>query len=85
MLPTIICPGCDELLTEVSNTMRHHATVMRTAIELAKIGPTEEQRKDITNSLVASFNDAQAAWDAYRSHLIEHGVLPASPSPLDGA
>jgi len=51
---------------------------MATAIQLARSGePTEEQRRDFTTRLVASFNDVQSAWDAYTEHLIEHGLLPA--------
>jgi len=32
--------------------------------------------------VTASFLEAQAAWDAYRDHLIEHGLLPARPEKL---
>lgn len=75
---TIVCHGCDERLTNASNAMRHHASVMHRAIELAKVDSlTEEQRKDFTDNLVATLNDAQTAWDAYRSHPIKHGLLPA--------
>jgi len=38
---------------------------------------TEELRQDSRTKLAASFNDAQSAWDAYREHLIEHGILPS--------
>ena len=78
MQHTIVCHGCDERLTNASNAMRHHANVMHMAIELAKGDSlTDERRKDFADSLIATFNDAQSAWDAYRSHLIEHGLLPA--------
>ncbi len=81
MLSTIVCPGCDERLTTASDALRRHATLMHTAIEWAHSVGTEEQRNDYTDSLVASFIDAQSAWDAYREHLIEHGLL--SPSTRD--
>ena len=62
--------------------MRRHASVMDYAIQVADGGPpTEEQRKDFTDRLVASFKDAQSAWDAYCEHLAEHGVLPTLPTP----
>ena len=81
MQHTIVCHGCDERLTNASNAMRQHANVMHRAIELAKADAlTDELRKDFTDSLIATFNDAQSAWDAYRSHLIEHGLLPALQS-----
>jgi hypothetical protein len=55
------------------------------AIQLAKTGLTDEQRKGFKDRLVASFNEAQSAWDAYRSHLVEHGLLPPLPSTRDVA
>jgi hypothetical protein len=49
---------------------------MNTAIQLLKSRePTEEERQDFGTRLVASFNDAQSAWDAYRVHLMGHGYL----------
>lgn len=75
---TIVCQGCDERLTATSTAMRRHATVMHEAIELAQADfLTDEQRKNFTASLIATLNDAQSAWDAYRSHLIEHGLPTA--------
>ena len=41
-------------------------------------GGSEEQRQDFKARLLASLNDAQSAWDAYREHLREHGLLPAA-------
>jgi len=41
-------------------------------------GGSEEQRQAFKARLLASFNDGQSAWDAYREHLIEHGLLPAT-------
>jgi hypothetical protein len=83
MFSTIVCSVCDERLTSACDALRHHATLMYTAIELAHSVGTEEQRKYYRDSLVASFTDAQSAW-AYREHLIEHGLLPL-PSPRDVA
>jgi hypothetical protein len=55
--------------------MRRHATLMHQAIRLAQTGPTEEQRQEFKINLLATFNEAQSAWNTYREHLIEHGVL----------
>lgn len=83
---TIVCHGCDERLTATATAMRRHATVMHEAIELAKADAvTDELRKYFTEKLRATLNDAQSAWDAYRSHLIEHGLLPDLPSTRDVA
>jgi hypothetical protein len=59
--------------------MRRHATDMNSAIQLVvrNAGGSEEQQQDFRARLLTSFNDAQSAWDAYREHPIEHGLLPA--------
>jgi hypothetical protein len=75
----VICQGCEQRLTEASTAMRRHASHMNQAIEMARRGPTEEEKKDIRATLVASFNDAQSAWDTYRDHITEHGLLPSLP------
>jgi hypothetical protein len=85
MIHTILCHVCDERLTEVSNAMRRHASVMHTAIELAKSDVSEEQWTGFKDNLAASFLEAHAAWDAYREHLIEHGLLRNLPSKRDVA
>jgi len=59
--------------------MRRHASEMNTAINLERSGATEEQKEDFRTSLLLSFNDAQSAWDSYREHLIQHGLLPSLP------
>jgi hypothetical protein len=52
---------------------------MHTVITLAKSGSlTDEQRKDYATNLRATFDDAQSEWEAYREHLIEHGLIPAA-------
>ena len=56
--------------------MLRHGADMQTAIEISRRGkPTEKQRQEFVDRLVASFNAAQSAWDAYRKHLIKHGLL----------
>lgn len=82
MLPISICPGCEQRLTTASNAMRRHAEEMNTAISSVQTGLTEEQVDEYKIRLIASFNDAQTAWDAYRAHLREHGILPVI-APVD--
>jgi hypothetical protein len=77
MLPNHLCPKCEQSLADATIAMRRHASQMTQAINLLRSGPTEEQRQQFRSDLVATFNDAQSAWDAYRDHLIEHGWLPS--------
>lgn len=79
MAHIIACDECDKRLTAAVTAMRRHANMLHLAIELAKADSlTEEQRRDFKEGFFATLNDAQIAWDAYRSHLAEHGLLPAS-------
>jgi hypothetical protein len=56
--------------------MLRHGADMQTAIDVRQRGkPTEEQRQEFVARLAASFNAAQAAWDAYHEHLTKHGLL----------
>jgi hypothetical protein len=64
-------------MTNVANAMRRRGTQMTAAIQLAKTDLSEENRQETAAKLAASFNEAQAAWDAYRGHLIQHGLIPA--------
>ena len=75
--PSRLCPLCEKLLDKACDAVRHHAAVMNTAVSLVRSGEvTEEQRQDYKTSLQASFNDAQSQWEAYREHLVEHGLVP---------
>ena len=70
------CPACELRLTDVVTAMRHHHAVASQALTLARSGgATEEQKHDSASAIVATFDDAQLAWDAYREHLIGHGFL----------
>ena len=85
MIHTILCHSCDDRLTDVSNAVRHHGSVVHTAMEVAQGDITEEEWKGFKDNLAASFLEAHAAWDAYREHLIEHGLLRNLPSQRDVA
>ena len=77
MQPTRACHGCEERLTDVTDAMRHHLTQMRNALDLARRDQlSDEQRRLFTADLFETFHQAQSAWDAYREHLAEHGLLP---------
>jgi hypothetical protein len=62
--------------------MTRHRAVIERAIRLQQEGNlTEEQRQEYRAKLAATFNEGQSAVDAYRNHLIEHGVpLEAAPA-----
>jgi hypothetical protein len=72
-----ICPECEHHMTAVANAMRRHACQMFEAIELVKRGLSEDERQEAAVSVRQSFNEAQSAWDAYREHLIDHGLIAA--------
>ena len=76
-----ICPVCEQSLTTASNAMRRHANDMHAAVSSLQTDLTEEQVDEYKIRLIASFNDAQTAWDAYRAHLREHGILPVIAPP----
>jgi tryptophan 2,3-dioxygenase len=72
------CGNCERLMDHVTQAMRRHGSDMVAARQLAKTDLTEEQRQEARTVLVASFNEAQRAWNAYRDHLRKHGLLPVS-------
>ena len=71
-----LCGDCDRKLLDASTTLRRHASEMNRALQLVRAGSvTEDQVQDLRNNVWASLNDAEAAWDTYRQHLIEHGLV----------
>jgi hypothetical protein len=76
MPPTIVCLSCERALDVASNALRRHASLMNTAFDSVRKGKvTDEQVSDLRGRLRESFNEAQSAWDTYREHLAEHGLL----------
>jgi hypothetical protein len=75
-----ICPACEEYLSKASNAMRHHAEDMNAAISSLQTRLTDEEIDQHKIRLIASFNEAQSMWDAYRAHLKEHGIFPVIPT-----
>jgi uncharacterized tellurite resistance protein B-like protein len=57
--------------------MRQHASAMSTLLQVAQADSTtsEEQLQKYRAGVRESFKGAQAAWDAYHQHLMEHGLL----------
>ena len=80
MPPIRICDECEQLLTTASNAMSRHTKAMQAALSGAQTDLSEEQVDKYKLDLIRSFNNAQSAWDAYRAHLREHGILPVIPS-----
>jgi hypothetical protein len=80
VMPTIrLCPSCEQFLATASDAMCRHAEDMHTAISLVDTGLTEPQVDEYKTKLIESFYDAQSAWDSYRAHLKEHGIMPVIP------
>ena len=71
---TPLCPTCERRFNAASKAMRHHATFMETNFRLMG-ACREEERRELAQVLVETFNDAQEAWGDYREHLTEHGLL----------
>ena len=78
MRPTRICHNCEQRLLNASDAMRRHASLMSKAMRWSRTEHTDELRREFEANLVTTFNDAQAAWDAYREHVVEHGLLPSA-------
>jgi hypothetical protein len=58
------------------DAMRSHESDIASSLALNVEGYlSEELRKKLVPTVVASFKKAQVAWDAYRQHLDEHGLL----------
>jgi len=77
--PTRVCQGCEERLLDAFEAMRRHLNEMRTALDLTRDDKlTDEQRRLFEADLLETLDQAQSAWDAYRKHLSQHGLLPAS-------
>jgi hypothetical protein len=76
MLKLRICGECGRLLKEAAEAMRIHETDILIGLKHNLEGYlTEEGRALLAAEAVDSFNDAQARWDAYREHLVGHGLL----------
>lgn len=60
--------------------MRRHADDMQRSLSTVPSELTEDQIDQYKVKLIASFNEAQSAWEAYRAHLREHGIMPVIPT-----
>ena len=76
MIDTRICAECGLLMTNALDAMRSHETDMVNCLQLnVEARLTEELRRIFAPKVVASFNAARLAWEAYCQHLDEHGLL----------
>ena len=86
MIHTKICAKCEALLDDAIVALRQHRMQMSTGISLNVHGYlTEELRKELAPILVGSFILAQAAWDDYCGHLIQHGLLTPARKAVQSA
>ena len=69
------CPECERRTADAAYALRHHASQMADALEWVERGLSEEGRQELVDKARVSFIEAQAAWEAYREHLIEHGLI----------
>jgi len=74
---SFICDECVERSTESSNAMRFHARLVQLVNQPGRSRPARVDREYLRDRILASFIEAQSAWDNYREHLIQHGVVPA--------
>jgi hypothetical protein len=76
MLKTKICGECKDRLEDAFSSIHLHRKALESAIDDNLSGKmTEEDRQYLAPELAQSFDEAQAAWDAYRDHLVGHGLL----------
>jgi hypothetical protein len=76
MLKLRICIDCGRLINEAGDAVRRHETDILSGLQSNLEGYlTEEARQLRASETVASFNEAQARWDAYREHMVGHGFL----------
>ena len=74
-----LCNQCEQLLIAAANARRRHSAQVTETLELRKTEiETEEVLRERRARLLASLDEAQAAWDCYRGHLVQHGILPAT-------
>ena len=71
-----VCPECEQRLLEATIAIRRHESDLNDVRQCVLDDDLTGQTKRVLRiDLPASFNDTQAAWDAYREHVIEHGIL----------
>jgi hypothetical protein len=76
MIHTRACPRCQKLLGEAVVGLHIHESHLARGTSLNVNGYlTEQLRKQLAPDAAESLSAAQAAWDVYCKHLIEHGLL----------
>jgi hypothetical protein len=75
-----VCNACEQRLSAAAHAMRRHATQVLQAIEIGRKNPADDVRQQQRALIYASFKETQAAWNAYRDHLVEHGLLTSDES-----
>jgi len=76
MVNILVCRGCEELLSDASYALRRHSAAMSNAILSAERDSiSQEEFENYRTEVRSSFKEAQERWDAYREHLVEHGLL----------
>ena len=73
------CLRCDERLAEACNALRRTRALWGKGLSYPeRMKGLRKCESIFRGRLIASFKEAQTAWDAYPDHLNEHGLLPTS-------
>jgi len=74
---SFICHRCEELAVEAKTAIRSHARQVELAIDPGRRSRRARVDQEyLRDRILASFREAQSAWDCYREHLSKHGVVP---------
>ena len=74
MIKMVVCKGCEERLNNASYALRRHSAALTTAMNTAQANSiSEEDFENYRSEMRTTFQEAQAAWDAYCQHMVEHG------------
>ena len=72
---SFLCYECGKRSNAVSDAMRRHVKVVHVAIDQNGGQLDRIEQQELKDTILASFVEAQAAWDSYREHLVKHGVV----------
>jgi len=82
---SFICHACEELAIEASTAIRLHARRVELANDPGRSRRARSDQEYLRDRILASFLEAQSAWDCYREHIIKHGVVPTVRSKMVAA
>ena len=72
---SFLCHECNRRSTAASAAMRRHVKMVNVAIDQDRGQLDRMEQQELKDRILASFVEAQEAWDSYREHLVKHGVV----------